>query len=105
MSGKASRSGKSVAGGIPWNPPRLCAGSRMPGLNKINPAAFGNIVQNLHWHITPRCLDDRHFPESVWGSVQREARLDVPEIDNATLSPVTQQAPGAVNTDGIFHEH
>ncbi len=41
--------------------------------DKINLASFGNMVPHVHWHIIPRWLDDRHFPEPVWGKVQREA--------------------------------
>jgi len=35
--------------------------------DKINWAAFGNMVPHLHWHVIPRWRDDRHFPEPVWG--------------------------------------
>ena len=40
--------------------------------DKINLASFGNMVPHLHWHVIPRWRDDRHFPEPVWGAVQRE---------------------------------
>lgn len=49
---------------------------RIMRCNKINLASFGNQIPHLHWHITPRYTDDRHFPESIWGKVQRE---DYPE--------------------------
>lgn len=39
--------------------------------DKINLASFGNMVPHLHWHVIPRFRDDRHFPESVWGTPQR----------------------------------
>ncbi|HJI93452.1 MAG TPA: HIT family protein [Sutterellaceae bacterium] len=39
---------------------------------KINWAQFGNMVPHLHWHIIARYRDDSHFPESIWGSKQRE---------------------------------
>ncbi len=39
---------------------------------KINLASFGNVVPHLHWHVIPRYLDDAHFPQTVWGQVQRE---------------------------------
>lgn len=38
---------------------------------KINLASFGNMVPHVHWHVIPRFTDDRHFPQSVWGEVQR----------------------------------
>lgn len=34
--------------------------------DKINLAAFGNIVPHLHWHIIARWQDDKHFPQAVW---------------------------------------
>lgn len=39
--------------------------------DKINLASFGNVVPHVHWHIIARYADDRHFPESIWGQVQR----------------------------------
>ncbi len=41
--------------------------------DKINLASLGNVVPHLHWHIIPRFRHDRHFPNPVWGSPQREA--------------------------------
>ncbi|AOY91808.1 HIT family protein [Cupriavidus sp. USMAA2-4] len=41
--------------------------------DKINLAAFGNMVPHLHWHVIPRYRWDTHFPEPVWGNAQREA--------------------------------
>jgi diadenosine tetraphosphate (Ap4A) HIT family hydrolase len=40
--------------------------------DKINWASFGNQVPHLHWHCIPRFKDDPHFPESIWGKIQRE---------------------------------
>lgn len=53
--------------------------------HKINLASFGNVVPHLHWHIIPRWRDDRHFPEPVWGQVQRDAVAVRPEVDSAAL--------------------
>ena len=41
--------------------------------DKINLASFGNLTPHLHWHVIPRWRDDRHFPEPIWGQVQRDA--------------------------------
>ena len=41
--------------------------------DKINLAAFGNMVPHLHWHVIPRYRDDVHFPQPTWGSPQRPA--------------------------------
>ncbi len=40
--------------------------------DKVNLAAFGNMVPHLHWHIIPRYRWDTHFPEAVWAPPQRE---------------------------------
>ena len=47
--------------------------------DKVNLAAFGNMVPHLHWHIVPRYRWDTHFPEAIWALPQREpdpARLE-----------------------------
>lgn len=36
--------------------------------DKINLAAFGNMVPHLHWHIIARWKDDTHFPQPVWAA-------------------------------------
>lgn len=62
--------------------------------DKINLASFGNVVPHLHWHIIARWQDDRHFPEPVWGSVQRPAaprRADV--SDAAMLATLRELLP------------
>jgi diadenosine tetraphosphate (Ap4A) HIT family hydrolase len=43
--------------------------------DKINLASFGNVVPHLHWHVIPRWVDDPHFPEPIWGKVQRDCRV------------------------------
>jgi diadenosine tetraphosphate (Ap4A) HIT family hydrolase len=52
---------------------------------KINLASFGNVVPHLHWHIIPRWVDDRHFPEPVWGSVQRTSTTVRPIVADNDL--------------------
>ena len=53
--------------------------------DKINLAAFGNMVPHLHWHVIPRYRDDRHFPQPVWGSAQRETDPQVLAARHALL--------------------
>lgn len=53
--------------------------------DKINLASFGNLVPHVHWHIIPRWRDDRHFPQPVWGAVQRDEIPQRPRIDNEVL--------------------
>jgi diadenosine tetraphosphate (Ap4A) HIT family hydrolase len=76
--------------------------------HKINLASFGNMVPHLHWHIIPRWLDDRHFPEPIWGTAQREGQLassQIDNVDNVVLSSALGRALDVVNKDGIFHGH
>jgi diadenosine tetraphosphate (Ap4A) HIT family hydrolase len=40
---------------------------------KINLASLGNLTPHLHWHVIPRFVDDRHFPQPIWASAQRAA--------------------------------
>lgn len=37
--------------------------------DKINLASLGNIVPHLHWHIIPRYLLDKNFPNPIWGDI------------------------------------
>lgn len=53
--------------------------------DKINLASFGNLVPHIHWHIIPRWRDDRHFPQPIWGAVQRDRAGERPQIDNEVL--------------------
>ena len=38
---------------------------------KVNLASLGNVVPHLHWHVIPRFSDDLHFPNPIWGQVER----------------------------------
>jgi len=63
--------------------------------DKINLASFGNMVPHLHWHVIPRYSDDRHFPESVWGPVQRDGVIH-PAPDATVLSGAIRRALSAL---------
>ncbi len=66
--------------------------------DKVNLAAFGNMVPHLHWHIIPRYRWDTHFPESVWGASQRDAdAARVAEL--ASRLPALRGALSALNGD------
>lgn len=54
--------------------------------DKINLASLGNVVPHLHWHVIPRWHDDRHFPEPIWGRVQRETTPSRPSVSDAMLA-------------------
>jgi diadenosine tetraphosphate (Ap4A) HIT family hydrolase len=59
---------------------------RLLSPDKINLASFGNVVPHLHWHVIPRWKDDKHFPEPVWGTVQRDCPPPSRRIDSLTLA-------------------
>ncbi len=50
--------------------------------DKINIASFGNYVPHVHWHIMARFKEDSYFPEPMWGSKQREAKLELPSFED-----------------------
>ena len=37
--------------------------------DKINLASLGNMVPHIHWHITPRYANDKHFPNPIFGAI------------------------------------
>lgn len=47
--------------------------------DKINLASLGNLTPHLHWHVIPRWHGDRHFPNPIWGEMQRDAQPVAPE--------------------------
>ena len=34
--------------------------------DKINIATLGNMTPHVHWHIIPRYVNDKHFPNPIW---------------------------------------
>ena len=46
--------------------------------DKINLASLGNLTPHLHWHVIPRYRQDKHFPQPIWGTVQREGKSSLP---------------------------
>jgi diadenosine tetraphosphate (Ap4A) HIT family hydrolase len=46
---------------------------------KINIAAFGNYLPHLHIHVMARFKEDSYFPEPMWGKIQRESSLSLPD--------------------------
>lgn len=53
--------------------------------DKINLASLGNVVPHLHWHIIPRWLDDKHFPEPIWGNVHNPEPICRPVVTDEIL--------------------
>ena len=54
--------------------------------HKINVASLGNVVPHLHWPVIPRYADDMHFPNPIWGQVER------------SITPALQQRLALVET-------
>lgn len=46
------------------------------GADKINIAAFGNVVSQLHIHIIARYKNDRVFPDPVWLDKEKKEYLN-----------------------------
>lgn len=61
---------------------------------KINLASFGNLTPHVHWHVIPRWPDDRHFPQSVWGTAQRTGETARPAVSTAQLHDAIAAALG-----------
>jgi len=47
---------------------------------KINWASFGNMLPRVHMHIQARFKEDSYFPESMWGTKQREFAAQFPPL-------------------------
>jgi diadenosine tetraphosphate (Ap4A) HIT family hydrolase len=48
----------------------------LPGVAKLNVAAIGNIVQQLHIHVIGRNENDFCWPNVVWGSTEKKPYTD-----------------------------
>jgi len=61
---------------------------------KINMASFANILPRVHIHVMARFENDSYFPESMWGTKQREAKLSLPheaEFHKRVFNALTQK--------------
>ncbi len=58
--------------------------------DKVNLAAFGNVVPHLHWHVIPRWQDDPHFPQAVWAALP-SADATAQAVQEALRARVQQQ--------------
>jgi diadenosine tetraphosphate (Ap4A) HIT family hydrolase len=47
--------------------------------DKLNLASIGNLTPHLHWHVIPRNIDDRHFPNTIWGERLRDSVVTAPQ--------------------------
>ena len=67
--------------------------------DKINLAAFGNVVPHLHWHIIPRWHNDPYFPNPIWGAKQR----DVIEVQQEWRKNQEKQLMSAIEEYFVSH--
>lgn len=67
--------------------------------DKINLASLGNMVPHIHWHVIPRYVDDRNFPDSIWSVAKREPDRNgilfrmgkIPELRNMLSDVLNEQ--------------
>ena len=53
--------------------------------DKVNLASLGNKTPHLHWHVIPRFIDDKHFPNSHWGAAtNKELQANNHELSQAS---------------------
>jgi len=51
------------------------------GYEKINFAAIGNVVPQLHLHVVGRSKDDPCWPAPVWGHLKEARKYSNPELE------------------------
>ena len=63
--------------------------------DKINLASLGNMVPHVHWHVIPRWLSDRHFPNPIWAAPRHaNAQVQVsPDMLESLKQRLSQLAP------------
>jgi diadenosine tetraphosphate (Ap4A) HIT family hydrolase len=66
--------------------------------DKINVAALGNVVSQLHMHVIVRKLDDAAWPAPVWGKHAAIAYTD------EQLSAIRRQLKPVLTNDFRFEE-
>ncbi|MET3107679.1 diadenosine tetraphosphate (Ap4A) HIT family hydrolase [Oxalobacteraceae bacterium GrIS 2.11] len=66
--------------------------------HKVNLASLGNVVPHVHWHVIPRYTDDMHFPNPIWGKVERSVNDNLLHRQTlaATLKSAIQEKLGSV---------
>ncbi len=53
--------------------------------DKINIASFGNMTPHVHWHIIPRFIGDKHFPNPIWGEVINANYVPSQQLTNQVI--------------------
>ncbi|MBA3695728.1 MAG: HIT family protein [Methylotenera sp.] len=57
--------------------------------DKINLASLGNKTPHIHWHVIPRFVNDKHFPNSHWGEAVRDDKTV--ELSTENIEVLTQK--------------
>lgn len=52
-----------------------------PGIQKVNVAAIGNMVPQLHLHVVGRSPDDPFWPGVVWGQPMDDAEWSATQVE------------------------
>lgn len=57
--------------------------------DKINLASLGNKTPHIHWHVIPRFEQDKHFPNSHWGTSMRDGNAKA--LDSTATQALTDK--------------
>lgn len=63
---------------------------------KVNLASLGNMVAHQHWHVIARFADDRHFPQPIWGTEQRDGTAAAARVTTGQLAQLDQDIAAAL---------
>ena len=63
--------------------------AKLPGITKINVAALGNQVPQLHVHVIGRSIDDEAWPGPVWG-IGTSVPYGIDELDEKVVYVLEQ---------------
>lgn len=62
--------------------------------DKVNLASLGNVTPHVHWHVIPRWVDDRHFPQPIWAAPQRaSSHAPIPDWKHGLLAALRTFLP------------
>jgi len=54
--------------------------------DKVNVASLGNVTPHIHWHIIPRFINDKHYPNPIWGEITHPSYVPSQKITVAKNS-------------------
>lgn len=54
------------------------------GADKINTAAIGNLVNQLHLHVIGRSENDECWPQTIWGNLKSQQAYDDHQLEKIT---------------------